>query len=173
MTRLLTIFFGVGLLRPAPGTWGSAVALLLGVVILRYAGFPVLVAATVAVTLLGFWACNAELKDRPGADPSEIVIDEVAGQWLTLLFPAAGFYFAPAAQAALQANGGWLPWPAWIFPFALFRLFDIWKPWLIGRADQRHDPAGVMLDDLWAGLFAGIVTVILAAAYHIPMILLK
>ncbi|MEO8245428.1 MAG: phosphatidylglycerophosphatase A [bacterium] len=172
MSRLLTTVFGIGLLRPAPGTWASAVALVLGIVIFRYAGFPVLLLATVAAALIGFWSCNAELKDRPGDDPTEIVIDEVAGQWLTLLFPAAGFYFGPAAQASLQATGGWLPWPVWIFPFALFRLFDIWKPWLIGRADQRTDPAGVMLDDLLAGLFAGIVTVILAAAYHIPMYLM-
>ena len=173
MTRWISIVFGLGLMRPAPGTWASAVAALVGLVIIRYLGFPALALATVAVTALGFWACHVELKDRPGTDPSEIVIDEVAGQWLTLLFPAAGFYFAPAAQAAMQASGGWLPWPAWVVPFALFRLFDIWKPWVIGRADRRHDPAGVMLDDLWAGLFAGIATVILAAAYHIPMILLR
>jgi phosphatidylglycerophosphatase A len=173
MTRLLTIFFGAGLLRPAPGTWGSAVALVLGMVILHHLGFAVLVAATVAVTLLGFWACQVELASRPGDDPSEIVIDEVAGQWIALLFPAAGFHFAPAAQAMVQASGGWLPWPAWVFPFVLFRLFDIWKPGIIGRMDRRHDPAGVMLDDLFAGLFAGVATVLLAALYHIPMILLK
>jgi len=173
MSRLVSIVFGMGLLRPAPGTWASALALVLGMVLLHFAGFAALVAATVGATVLGFWACRAELVGRPGVDPSEIVIDEVAGQWLTLLFPAAGFYFAPAAQAALQANGGWLPWPAWIVPFLLFRLFDIWKPWVIGRADRRTDPAGVMLDDLWAGLFAGIATVILAAAYHIPIILMK
>ncbi len=171
VSRTLVIFFGAGLLRPAPGTWGSLAALLLGMLILRFAGFPVLALATLGVTAVGFWACAAELK--PGEDPSEVVIDEVAGQWLTLLFPAAGFYFAPAAQAALAANGGWLPWPAWVFPFALFRLFDIWKPWVIGRADRRGDAAGVMLDDLWAGLFAGVVTVILAAAYHIPLILMR
>ena len=142
-------------------------------VILHFLGFPVLVAATVAVTALGFWACQAELRDRPGEDPGEIVIDEVAGQWLTLLFPAAGFCFSTAGQAALEASGGWLPWPAWIFPFALFRLFDIWKPWLVGRADRRGDAPGVMIDDLWAGLFAGVVTILLAVAYHIPLILMK
>ncbi len=173
MTRLLTIFFGAGLLRPAPGTWGSLLALVLGEALIRFMGFPALLLATLAVTALGFWSCGVELAGRPGDDPSEIVIDEVAGQWLTLLFPAAGFYFAPAAQAALQASGGWLPWPAWIAPFALFRLFDIWKPWIIGHADRRGDAAGVMLDDLWAGLFAGVTTVILAAAYHLPLILLK
>lgn len=166
MTRLLVIFFGAGLLRPAPGTWGSAVALLLGMGILQVAGFPALVLATLLVTAFGFWACAVEL--HPGQDPSEVVIDEVAGQWLALLFTAAAFWARGYDMTGFWSSGhvGWLPWPAWVFPFALFRLFDIWKPWIIGRADRRHDAAGVMLDDLWAGLFAGLTTVILAGLYH-------
>ena len=158
MSRLLAIFFGAGLLRPAPGTWGSAVAVVLGLVILRYAGFPVLAGATMAVILLGFWACGRELAGRVGEDPSEIVIDEVAGQWIALLFPAAAFWW--------RGFEGWMPYPGWLAAFVLFRLFDIWKPWVIGRADARGDAAGVMLDDLWAGLFAGIATVIAAGVAH-------
>jgi len=165
MTRLLAIWFGVGLLRPAPGTWGSLVAVLLGWAIDRYLGFPALVAATVLVTLLGFWAVGVELRDRPGDDPGEFVIDEVAGQWIALLLPAAG----------LWARGwdDWLPWPAPLAAFLFFRLFDIRKPWLVGRADRRGDAAGVMLDDLWAGLFAGIATILAAAAWHLPLILMR
>ena len=165
MSRYISILFGVGLLRPAPGTWASAVALGLGLVILRYLGFPVLVAATVAVTWLGFWAVGRELADRPGADPSEIVIDEVAGQWIALLFPAAAFWW--------RGWTDWMPYPGWVAAFLFFRMFDIWKPWVIGRADRRNDPAGVMLDDLWAGLFAGIATVIAAGAAHGVMFLLR
>ena len=134
-------------------------------VILRYLGFPVLVAATVAVTWLGFWAVGRELADRPGADPSEIVIDEVAGQWIALLFPAAAFWW--------RGWTDWMPYPGWVAAFLFFRMFDIWKPWVIGRADRRDDPAGVMLDDLWAGLFAGIATVIAAGAAHGVMFLLR
>jgi phosphatidylglycerophosphatase A len=165
MTRLLAIWFGVGLLRPAPGTWGSLVAVLLGWAIDRYLGFPALVAATVLVTLLGFWAVGVELRDRPGDDPGEFVIDEVAGQWIALLLPAVAFW----------ARGweGWLPWPAPLAAFLFFRLFDIRKPWLVGRADRRGDAAGVMLDDLWAGLFAGIATILAAAAWHLPLILMR
>lgn len=158
MTRLWAIFFGIGLMKPAPGTWGSLVAVLLGWVIIRFLGFPALVLATVAITLIGFWAVGAELKDRPGDDPSEFVIDEVAGQWLALLFPAAAFWW--------RGFEGFLPYPAPLAAFVLFRLFDIWKPWLVGRADRRHDAAGVMLDDLWAGLFAGICTIIAAGIAH-------
>lgn len=166
MSRLLAIFFGAGLLRPAPGTWGSAVALVLGMGILQVAGFPALVLATALITGLGFWACAAQL--RPGQDPSEVVIDEVAGQWIALLFTAAAFWARGHAAIGFWSSGhaGWLPWPAWIFPFVLFRLFDIWKPGIIGRADRRDDPAGVMLDDLWAGLFAGVATILLAGLYH-------
>lgn len=165
MSRWIAIFFGAGLLRPAPGTWGSLVAVILGVLIDRYLGFPALVLATLAVTAAGFWAVGRELADRPGDDPSEFVIDEVAGQWIALLFSSAAFW----------ARGweGFLPWPAPVAAFLFFRLFDIWKPWLVGRADRRHDAAGVMLDDLWAGLFAGVATIAAAALYHIPMTLMR
>ena len=167
MSRAVATFFGVGLLRPAPGTWGSAAAILLGLAIDRYLGFPALVVATLVATAAGFWACKRELASRPGDDPSEFVIDEVAGQWIALLFPAAAFYSRGMQDWAVAA------YPGWIAAFLFFRLFDIWKPWIIGRADRRHDAAGVMLDDIWAGLFAGIATIIAAAAYHIPLILMK
>lgn len=156
MLRFINTFGFVGLMRPAPGTWGSLTAALLGWWIEHNLGFPALVIATIAVTALGFWSVNAALKDRPGEDPSEIVIDEVAGQWLAMLFPAAGFFMRDVPMV----------WPGVVAAFLLFRLFDITKPWLVGRADARHDPAGVMLDDLWAGLFAGLCTLVLAGVYH-------
>ncbi len=158
--KAITTVFGLGHLRPAPGTWGSAAALAAGVVIDRYAGMPALAVLTMLVTALGFYACTRTL--QPGQDPSEVVIDEVAGQWLALLFPAAAFWF--------NGHEGWLPWPAWVGAFLFFRLFDIWKPWIIGRADRRHDPAGVMLDDLWAGLFAGVAVIITGIAWHIVFV---
>lgn len=165
MSRLVAIFFGVGLLRPAPGTWGSLAALILGALINRYFGFPALVAATALAILAGFWSVRRELALRPGEDPSEFVIDEVAGLLIALLFTAG-----PLWQRGWE---GFLPWPAYAAPFLFFRLFDIWKPWLVGRADRRHDADGVMLDDLWAGLFAGIASILVAAAYHLPMILMR
>ncbi len=59
-----------------------------------------------------------------------------------------------------------MPWPGWIAAFLFFRLFDIWKPGPIGRADRRGDAAGVMLDDLWAGVFAGIARLVAAGLAH-------
>lgn len=160
MIRAITTFGFVGLLRPAPGTWGSAAAIALGLTIDHWLGFPALVLATAGVTGLGFWACNAALRDRPGEDPSEIVIDEVAGQWLALLFPAAAFWSRGMEDWWLAA------YPGWVAAFFFFRLFDIWKPWLVGRADRRKDAAGVMLDDLWAGVFAGLATIVAAGVAH-------
>lgn len=160
LARLVSIGFGLGLLRPAPGTWGSAGALALGLGIDHALGFWALAAATLVATLAGFWACEHELRGRPGADPSEIVIDEIAGQWLALLFPAFAFWWIGLQGWALLA------WPGWVAAFVFFRLFDIWKPWLVGHADRRGDPAGVMLDDLWAGLFAGVAVLLTAALSH-------
>lgn len=160
MSRALSIFFGVGLLRPAPGTWGSAAAILLGLMIDRTFGVFALLGATILITALGFWACARELRDRPGADPGEIVIDEVAGQWIALLFPAFAFWNRGLDDWAYSA------WPGWVAAFLFFRLFDIWKPWIIGRADRRGDAAGVMLDDLIAGVFAGIAVMIAAGVAH-------
>ena len=159
-TRLIATFGGAGLLRPAPGTWGSAAAVALGILLHGIGHFPLLLIATTVVTPLGFWAVAREVADRDDKDPSEIVIDEVAGQWIALLFPSAAFWWA--------GMDSWtFPWPAWLAAFALFRLFDIWKPWLVGRADRRGDAAGVMIDDLWAGLFAGVASMILAAVAHL------
>ena len=92
-------------------------------------------------------------------DPSEIVIDEVAGQWVALL---------PLSYASWTMDMNILVmWPGWIAAFALFRLFDIWKPLIIGWADRRGDALGVMLDDIFAGIFALLGVIALAVLYHV------
>lgn len=159
MERLLCIWFGAGLLRPAPGTWGSAVAVALGLLIHRIGHFPLLALATIAATFAGFWAVRRYTAGMADPDRSEIVIDEVAGQWLALCFPSAGFWL-------MGLPAGNFPWPGWVAAFVFFRLFDIWKPWLVGRADRMGGVDGVMKDDLWAGLFAGIATMIAAGISH-------
>ncbi|MGL4236053.1 phosphatidylglycerophosphatase A family protein [Tabrizicola sp.] len=160
MSWAIATFFGAGHLRPASGTWASAIAVVLAVLAYE-AGFALLVPLGAAVaTVAGFWAVPHYLEGLLGDDPPEIVIDEVAGQWLALSFTVIPLWWHDVPNLLLGA------WPGWLMPFLLFRIFDIWKPWVIGRADQRGDPAGVMLDDLWAGLFAGIVSVVLAGVYH-------
>lgn len=158
MTRLIATFFYVGNLRPAPGTWGSAAALPVAWAILTLGGAWAFMIATSAVFAIGWWATAEETRGKADHDPSEIVIDEVAGQWLALWPVAIGAAHTGAALLEL--------WPGWIAAFALFRLFDIWKPWLVGRADRRGDALGVMLDDIVAGLFAAIGVIALAALAH-------
>lgn len=148
----------VGLLRPAPGTWGSLVALPLGWAAMQ--GGPFLFTALTALILpLGLWATRAVTAGRAEHDPGEIVIDEVFGQWIALLPVAWGAWSAGALVTAL--------WPGWAVAFLAFRGFDIWKPWLVGRLDARRDAWGVMGDDAVAGLFAGLVVVIAAGAAHL------
>lgn len=156
--RLVATVLGLGRLRPAPGTWASAAAIAAGIGIDRIGGFPLLALATAIAIVAGFWACFRFVP--PGTDPSEVVIDEVAGQWITLLFPVAAFWNMGLTNWAVVA------YPGWVASFLFFRLFDIWKPWLIGRADRRGDAVGVMLDDLIAGVFAGIAVIIAAGISH-------
>jgi phosphatidylglycerophosphatase A len=158
MIGMITTFFGIGRLRPAPGTWGSAAAVLLAVLVYQAGGALLIPLGAVLAALIGFWAVPQALRMTTDEDPSEIVIDEVAGQWL-----AMSFTVIPLWRHGISILDAW---PGFVVPFLLFRLFDIWKPWLVGRADRQGGAVGVMMDDLWAGLFAGIGSVALAGLYH-------
>lgn len=158
MTRLIATFFYIGYMRPAPGTWGSLAALPAGWLLYVLTGYIGVAIGIIAAFLIGWWATRVETSGKDDHDPSEIVIDEVAGQWLALM-PV--FYGADMMGVSVNTL-----WPGWISAFLLFRLFDITKPWIIGRADRRGDALGVMLDDIYAGLFAAIVTIALAGLSH-------
>ena len=158
IAQMIGTVCGVGHLRPAPGTWGSLVALPLAWALHQLAGFPGLAVATLAIFAAGWWATARMTAGSDDHDPSEIVVDEVAGQWIAL---------APLSYAAWDRGIEVLAmWPGWIAAFVLFRLFDIWKPWLVGTADRRGDALGVMLDDVIAGVFAAIGVLALAALAH-------
>lgn len=159
MERLVATLLGIGRLRPAPGTWGSAAALAIGYGMHRLGHFPLVLAGTAAAILLGFWSVARFTAGLADKDRSEIVIDEVAGQLIALCATSGGFWFAGLPRDVV-------PWPGLVMPFLFFRLFDIWKPWLVGRADRRSDAAGVMLDDIWAGLFAAAASIAAAGIYH-------
>lgn len=159
VSRAIATFGGIGLLRPGPGTWGSAAALPLGWVLHGLGGFPALAIATIAVVAIGWWAARSEERATDAHDAGEIVIDEVAGLWLALWPLSAGLWFAGADP--------WLfPWPGWVGAFVLFRLFDIWKPGPVGWADRRPGAAGVMLDDLVAGFLAALCVALAAWVAH-------
>ncbi|TAN64616.1 MAG: phosphatidylglycerophosphatase A [Magnetospirillum sp.] len=139
---LAATWFGTGLLPKAPGTWGSAAALPFAWGLMTLGGRPLLLAATLVCFLVGWWASAIYVARTNAADPGEVVIDEVAGQWLVLSM-------APLDPVAYLAG------------FALFRLFDVWKPWPIGWADDSIGGGlGVMVDDILAAGY-GLVGMIL------------
>ena len=154
MSHLIATFFYIGHLRPAPGTWGSLAALLLGYVIVQTAGVLGLCMGIMITCIIGWWATAAQTKDKDDHDPSEIVIDEVAGQWIAIL-PIA--MWPHAYEISI-----WY----WFLAFAGFRMFDILKPGLVGWADRQVSAIGVMLDDIIAGLMT-------AAAIILVMIILS
>src|SRR6185295_13138831 len=103
-------FFGTGLLPVAPGTWASAAALPFAWIIQSYGGWPALLVAAIIAGLVGWWASARYVAQTGREDPSEIVIDEVAAQWLALCV-------VPVSLLAYFAA------------FFVFRVFDTLKPW--------------------------------------------
>lgn len=153
---------GVGYLRPAPGTWGSLAGLVLAYVLYVLGGLWVFVLAIPLVFAAGWWATIRMTKGAENHDPSEIVVDEVAGQWVALLPVIIGAAHVGVPVLSL--------WPGWIVAFFGFRLFDILKPGPVGWADRRDDPLGVMLDDVIAGLLAAVVVALAGILYHVFLI---
>jgi phosphatidylglycerophosphatase A len=139
----IATFFGTGLLPIAPGTWASAFALPFGWIIASFGGWPVLLASAVIAGFVGWWASARYVAQTGREDPSEIVIDEVAAQWLALCV-------VPVSIAA------------YIAAFFVFRVFDTLKPWPANWADREVEGgAGVMLDDVFAGIYAAIALAVL------------
>lgn len=133
--------FGSGLLPKAPGTFGSAFALLF-IPLWLALGFVNSLLVIIVISILGIYICGHTAKVLNVHDDGRIVWDEFAGQSIT---------FLPLIFIE-QMNGLWV-----LVGFALFRLFDIWKPWPIRVADQKVSGGfGIMLDDIIAGIWAAL-----------------
>lgn len=145
--HILAFGFGAGLAPVAPGTFGTLVAVPLEL-LLRPLPLAARLVIIAAIVIAGVYICGASAKRLGEHDHPGIVFDEIAGYLV----------------AMLAAPAGWL----WIVAgFALFRLFDIWKPWPIRELDHSiHGGAGIMLDDIVAGLFAA--AVLFALRYILP-----
>ncbi|MCG8693671.1 MAG: phosphatidylglycerophosphatase A [Minwuiales bacterium] len=136
--HLIATFGGAGLIKPAPGTWGSLAALPFAWVLLAAGGPAALVLAAILLFAAGCWATAVYIDAVGGDDPQTVVVDEVVGQWLTLavVLPDIKLFVAG---------------------FVLFRLFDIVKPWPIRTIERRTPGAfGVMLDDVLAAVYAAV-----------------
>ena len=151
MNKIIVSGFYVGFLPLAPGTFGSLLAILIGLGIELSGGFLFLLTTIIFLFFLGWKASYQYILKNPNRhDPQEIVIDEVVGQLVA---------YAPISFCAwfLNLEGINSTVVDWLIAFVLFRAFDIFKPWPINWADKMDSAFGVMLDDLLAGLFSAII----------------
>jgi phosphatidylglycerophosphatase A len=136
---LVATFFGIGRLRPGPGSWGSAATVLLWAAVARALApssrTPVAIALVVVITLIGIPAATQVARGSGRKDPQFVVIDEVAGQLLALVAVP-------------------LAWKSFLAGFILFRVFDIVKPPPVRQLEALPEGTGIVLDDIAAGFYA-------------------
>jgi len=135
--HFLALGFGSGLAPKAPGTFGTLAALPLYWLMMDLS-LTLFIAITAIITVVGFWICDKAANDMQVHDHGAIVWDEVAGMLITMIA-------APVSLLSL------------VIGFALFRFFDILKPWPIKLLDKHVKGGfGIMIDDVLAGVFAAI-----------------
>jgi phosphatidylglycerophosphatase A len=142
LSATIATLAGLGRLKPAPGTIASIAALLLAWPLARFGGPLSLPIGAALATVLGWWASGVYARARGMDDPSDCVIDELAGQWIACAFVHT--------------------LPGYGIAFVLFRLLDITKPWPISAAERLPGGLGIMADDVVAGLAAGLAVLLLA-----------
>ena len=140
MTRLAVLLAtagGAGYAPVAPGTFGSAVGAI-AYLLTRHWPTSWQITAAAAVTVAGVWAAGEAARHFGRHDPGQVVIDEVAGQWLTLLLTGVGPLGA-------------------VIGFFLFRALDVTKPWPARRMETLPSGLGIMADDLMVALYGNVV----------------
>jgi phosphatidylglycerophosphatase A len=144
LANLLSTWFGCGYSPRAPGTAGSLAALAIGIVLHQFAGFGQWqFGVLAAITLIpAVWAAGVTAESSGLKDPQFVVIDEVIGLWIAL-------------AGACAYN-----WKSYLAAFALFRLFDIWKPPPVRQLEALPAGWGINLDDVMAGIYAALVLLV-------------
>jgi len=136
---LIATLFGIGRLRPGPGTWASAATVLLWTALAYNLNpalrTPVVAGLAVLITLIGIPAATVVARASAAKDPQFVVIDEVAGQLIALIAVP-------------------LAWKTFLVGFILFRVFDILKPPPVRQLERLPEGAGIVLDDVAAGIYA-------------------
>ncbi|MCL2768214.1 MAG: phosphatidylglycerophosphatase A [Synergistaceae bacterium] len=141
----ISTLFGIGRYSKIPGTLGSAAALII-VMIMYVAGFRLHWSAIIAVIIIGTWCSDRYSRKTGIKDPPEVVIDEVAGMWISIYL---------------------LPPNNWIPAFVVFRIVDIVKPFPINKAEKLPGGIGIMADDIAGGIIVNLIF-IAVRAYLIP-----
>ena len=141
LARVLGTWFYLGYAPKGPGTAGSLGALAIAWCLHAYWGISGAGIALLGVLAIvpAIWASGRVAKDIGGKDPQIVVIDEVVGQWITL------------------GGAATLNWKSWLTAFALFRMFDIWKPPPVRQLERIPGGTGIVLDDAMAGIYAALV----------------
>ena len=148
LARFWLSLFGVGYLKPGPGTWGSIAATLLWWHSLSNFGMGSQLLIFFIFTILSIWICEKFLRDSGLGDESWIVVDEFSAMLFIMAFLPRDVFLV-------------------LLALSMFRLFDIWKPWFVGLVDRKiHGGVGVMLDDLIAALF--VLAIILPLIQVVP-----
>jgi phosphatidylglycerophosphatase A len=137
----IATWFGCGYWPKGPGTAGSLAAVLIALALVSGAGWPAwaLGALAAGLTPLGIWAAGVTARVSGRKDPGLVVVDEVLGQWITL------------------AGATTLNWRSWVAAFLLFRAFDIVKPPPVRQLERLPGGAGIVADDLAAGIYGALV----------------
>lgn len=144
VTTLVATWFGCGFLPIAPGTWGSLATLPVAHVVATFWGAWSLAGFALAVAAIGVHASGETARLRGRKDPSEVVVDEVAGQAIALI-PV--YALVPPGATVLRVG-------TVLLAFLLFRILDVWKPGPIGAAEKLPGGWGIMADDVVGGTLA-------------------
>lgn len=143
--QVLATLGPIGYLPIAPGTWGSAVAAVLWWFIGTSSSVYFQIALIILLIPFAIWSADKAEKNL-GHDAKPIVIDEVAGQWITLLFAPKLLHF-------------------YIVGFFLFRAFDVLKPFPVHQSQRLPGGFGIVIDDVLAGLYAGVTLLIIRRVF--------
>ncbi|MGA8074399.1 MAG: phosphatidylglycerophosphatase A [Candidatus Acidiferrales bacterium] len=172
LSYLIATALGLGYLRPGPGTWGSLAGLALAGLFAirndwmvfgrwRFSSEMAGHLLVVLVSFAGVWAAGRVAKHCGKTDPQFVVIDEVSGQWLTLMIGSAHAFVSHSSTgtvwfAADVSFFGTVPlnWKYLMLGFILFRGFDIWKPFPVRQAESLPGGWGIMADDWLAAIYA-------------------
>jgi phosphatidylglycerophosphatase A len=153
LNRIFITFFGLGLSPKAPGTVGSFGALVVAILLFYVIPMETFFLLTIAVSIIGIFEVNRYENRTKTHDDKSIVIDEVAGMWISLVF---------SVSVAMELKLNYSYELSLILSFLTFRLFDIWKPSTIGFIDREiKGGLGIMGDDILAGIASGALTSII------------
>jgi phosphatidylglycerophosphatase A len=148
IARVIATWFGCGYSPHAPGTVGSGAAILIAWALRNYATPFEIGLLGVLLAIPGIWAAGVTAREIKSKDPQIVVVDEVVGQWIT---------FAGATA---------INWHSFVLAFALFRIFDIWKPAPVRQLERLPGGFGIVADDAMAGIYGALV-LFAAGRFHL------